>query len=168
METIYIDVYFLINLTVDLLALYFAASFSRVPSTSLRLFFGAFIGAVYAVISILFISSAYISYPLSIFALFAITFVVAGRVGVRRRIRLTVAFFIFELMLGGIVYYGYCFLDKYAYLFGEINDAAESRRMIILSLLILLAIGILKLMIAVFSNTRMWTHTSDTLQTVLW
>ena len=47
--TLYIDVYFLINFTVDILSLYFAAIFSKVPTTSKRIIIAGFLGAVAAV-----------------------------------------------------------------------------------------------------------------------
>ena len=52
MQTLYIDVYFLINFTVDILAIYFAVSFSAVPTTRLRLVLGAVSGAVFATLAI--------------------------------------------------------------------------------------------------------------------
>ena len=52
MKTLYIDVYFLINFTVDVLSLYFAALFSKTPTNKRRLIGGAFAGAVIAVITV--------------------------------------------------------------------------------------------------------------------
>ena len=48
MQTLYIDVYFLINFTVDFLALYFASVFSRVPTSVKRLIFSSLLGALFA------------------------------------------------------------------------------------------------------------------------
>ena len=47
--TLYVDVYFLINFTVDILALYFAAIFSKVPTSTRRLIISAVIGAFFAI-----------------------------------------------------------------------------------------------------------------------
>ena len=49
MRTFYIDVYFLINLTVDILALYFSAIFSKTPTSIKRLLIAGIIGAASAV-----------------------------------------------------------------------------------------------------------------------
>ena len=49
MRTLYIDVYFLINLTVDILSLYFATILSKTPTTTRRLITAAVFGAICAV-----------------------------------------------------------------------------------------------------------------------
>ena len=67
MKTIYIDVYFLINFSVDLLALYFAAMFMKIRATNLRLVLAALVGALYAVIGVLLIDVSYIMYPVASF-----------------------------------------------------------------------------------------------------
>ena len=45
MRTLYIDVYFLINFTVDILALYFSSVFSKTPTNSRRLIISALLCA---------------------------------------------------------------------------------------------------------------------------
>ena len=59
MQTLYIDVYFLINFTVDFIALYFAVTFAKVPSGTRRLLFGALIGALCSVLYVLSPEKAY-------------------------------------------------------------------------------------------------------------
>ena len=53
MRVLYIDVYFLINFTVDLLALYFASLLLHFPVFRWRLTVSALIGACSAAISLL-------------------------------------------------------------------------------------------------------------------
>ena len=65
MTTLYIDVYFLINFCVDILALYFAASFVKIPCTNLRLVISGVIGGGYAVVGILLLDESYLMYPIS-------------------------------------------------------------------------------------------------------
>ena len=53
MQVLYIDIYFLINFTVDLLALYFAAELARVKSTVFRIISSSLIGAFAACVIVL-------------------------------------------------------------------------------------------------------------------
>ena len=48
MKTFYIDVYFLINFTTDILALYFAASLNKIKSSAMRLILAGAFGAAVA------------------------------------------------------------------------------------------------------------------------
>ena len=65
----YIDAYFLINFTVDFLALYFAVRLSKVKTTFFRLFSLCTLGAVIAVFEVLTSANAMIMLLLG-FALF--------------------------------------------------------------------------------------------------
>ena len=66
MKTIYLDVYFLINFTVDLLALHFASAFSKVPIKNYKLILAATVGGLYA-IALVFIPQNSMIFLLSIF-----------------------------------------------------------------------------------------------------
>ena len=53
MQTLYIDVYFLVNFTVNYLSAYFAIVFAKVPSSTKRLFIASLVGALIAVVTVL-------------------------------------------------------------------------------------------------------------------
>lgn len=154
MKTLYIDVYFLINFTVDILALYFSASFSKISTTVPRLIISALIGGMYAVMGILLIENSLLMYPTSLFFLVMMVLITAKGVGTYRRIKYAIAFLFFQIIIGGLVYYGYCALD--GLMLTEKIDGlnSENRSLLILSLLVLLSIGVLKLIISLFGNTR--------------
>lgn len=154
MQTLYIDVYFLINFTVDLLALYFSASFSKIPTTTPRLMIASLVGALYAIFGILLLNNSIVMLPLSILFLIIMVFIVAKGVSTYRRIKYTVSFLIFEILIGGLVYYGYLTLDRYVKDASSFQIGGENRNLLILSLLVLLSIGVLKLIVSFFGNAR--------------
>ncbi len=153
MRTLYIDVYFLINFTVDVLALYFSARLSKIHTTVLRLIIAGSVGAIYAVIGILLIDSRWLMIPLSIFILIFVVVIVAKGVGIYRRLRYAVSFLIFELIIGGLVYCSYCMLSEFVEL-GQVDAGSENRNLLILSLIVLLSIGVLKIIISFFGNVK--------------
>ena len=154
MKTLYIDVYFLINFTVDILALYFSASFSKISTTVPRLIISSLIGGMYAVFGILLLESSSLMYPISLFFLIVMISITAKGAGIYRRIKYAIAFLVFQILIGGLVYFGYCELDKLNLSEKIENLGVENRSLLILSLLVLLSIGFLKLIISLFGNTR--------------
>lgn len=155
MQTLYIDVYFLVNFTVDIIALYFAALFSKVRTSPKRLLLTALFGAAFSV-AIIFLPE---SVPLKLISI-VISVIVIGLIGIkrvspRRHIRFAIAFFIFESLVGGIAYMLYGLLDKY--LSNEVMNfegGAENRRLLIFSMIVLLSIGVFKMIISFFSSSQ--------------
>ena len=91
MKTLYIDVYFLINFTVDLLAIYFASRISRVPVSTRRGILAAIVGGISASV-IVFLESELVSLLLSVLSLVLTVYVAAGKVSARRRGKLLFSF----------------------------------------------------------------------------
>ena len=152
METLYIDVYFLINFTVDILAIYFAVSFSSVPTTKLRLVLGGVFGALFAMAA-LFVDSPLIKLLLSLFFGFVIAKISVKGVRFVRRLKFFFAFVVFETIIGGIVYYAYSMLDKYIYEHIDVDMIdGENRSIFIISIIVLLSVGVFKLFLSVFSS----------------
>lgn len=152
MQTLYIDVYFLINFTVDILAIYFAVSFSAVPTTRLRLVLGAVAGAVFATLAI------FIDLPIvkliSAFLFSVIIAVISVRgASFLRRFKFFFAFIVFETLIGGAVYFGYSLIDKYLYgILNSYESTEENRSLLIIAIVILLSLGVFKLFITVFTS----------------
>ena len=154
METIYVDVYFLINFTVDVLALYFASQFSKISTSAPRLLIAASVGALYAVFGVLLIEKSEIMYLLAVVFLLLMVVITSVGVGFFRRVKYTIAVIIFNVIIGGLVYYGYCLLDNIFDSEELVSAEGENKNLLILSLIVLLSIGVLKLFISVFGNTR--------------
>lgn len=152
METLYVDVYFLVNFTVNLLAAHFAAKMTRITSSLVRLSGIAAIGGVLATLLVLFFDRFLPSALLSVAFLIVSGFLVSGTVRFFRRLRFLLLFVISEMVIGGIVFSAYSLLDQYV---GEkISEVGgeENRRALIFALLILLSIGVFKFMMLLFSS----------------
>ncbi len=155
MKTLYIDVYFLINFTVDLLSLYFAACFSKVPTTAKRLIISSLIGAVIAVGIVFLPETAVLKITASALGLFAMGFIAPKQVSSKRKIKYIFAFVIFEALLGGAVSFLWGVLEKYiSGIFDGAEGGAVNRKMLFLSLIVLLSIGVFKMLVSFFSNTE--------------
>ena len=154
MQTIYIDVYFLINFTVDLLALYFAGEFTKIPIFTPRLLMASFIGAAYAVFGVLFLDSSHVMYLLSVVIIVLSCAISSGRVSMHRKIKYTIAFLLCEIVMGGLVYYAYCLLDKYFDTSDFVASDSGNRKFLIISIILLLSLGALKFLISTISDMR--------------
>ena len=151
MQTLYIDVYFLINFTVNILALYLAALFSKIKSTLPRLLICACIGAVGACIIVLLdLKGAFFALT-SILSAALIVCTFCVKACFMRRIKFFAAFMLFEALIGGLVNFSYTLLDKYIYPKLTPEDfGAENRSILLLALMILLSFGVVKLMFYIF------------------
>ena len=137
MRTLYIDVYFLINFTVDLLALYFASCFSKVPTSTKRLLISSAVGALIAVGVVLLPEYAILKFIIATAGLIAMGFIAPKRVSVRRKLKFVFAFLIFEALLGGAVSFLWGILDKYiSNFFDGAEGGAVNRKMLFLSLIV--------------------------------
>lgn len=152
MQTLYIDVYFFINYTVDLLAFYLSLRLSRVEGSVRRLMLSALIGALHAVAAVLLPVGRLLLLLLGALTLLLTIRVLGGRIGWRRRVRLGAAFLIFETLIGGAVYFGRQLLGDWLTQLGAgVGMGVENRRLLLLSVLVLLTVGVLKLVLAFFS-----------------
>ena len=153
-KTIYIDVYFLINFTVDLLAIYFSSVLSKIKCGIRRMIIASIVGGSYAVLAVLLFDSSAFMYPISVLILIIIVCTVAYRVSVYRKLKYAVSFILFQLLIGGAVYYGYCALSALISLESINAINGTNKKLLILALLVLLAIGMIKLILAFFGNVK--------------
>ena len=100
MKTLYIDIYFLINFCVDILAFYYASNMTHIKSGNVRLFALGIIGGISSVVHILtsylFVTVSNIVISLLLFALIG-----ARRVGFLRKVKFLLLFLIIQLLIGG-------------------------------------------------------------------
>ena len=155
MQTLYVDVFFLINFTIDILSSHFSAKFLHIKTNVTRLFLIGIIGALSAILD-LFLNGGSILKILNIFApLIFSGFLITGKCSISRRLKFVFAFIVTCLTLAGIVYFAYSMLDR---LFADYTPQetvrVENRGALLFSLIILCAIGIFKLINTFFSGAK--------------
>lgn len=156
MQTLYIDVYFLINFTVDTIALYFAARAGKFRLSRRKICLCGGIGAA-AACGCLFLPEplGWLSFPILLLSV-GVACLICGR-GARpvRVLRFALWFALFETLFGGCVYFLYGLLEREV--LPRISDAdggAKDRRFLFLALLILLSYGGVKLAAGLLSGHR--------------
>lgn len=149
MQTLYVDVYFLINFSVDVLSLYFASRIVKIRTTVLRLMLGGILGSIVAIANV-FINNAVVGYITLFLGFIAMMLVTVGGVGLYRRIKFAFCFSISEMLVGGFVYLLYDFLDGFL---PKNSDAegVQNRGLLLLSVIILISVGVFKCLISLFS-----------------
>ena len=153
MRTLYIDVYFLINFTVDLLALYFAAMLSRAPTSTKRLIFASIVGAVFACAIVFLPEYPILKLVLSLLTLVVIAFIAEKKVRFLRRVKFLFCFVMFEALVGGAVTYIWGLFDHYLVdIFSAVKADSVNRKMLFLSVIVLLSIGVFKMLISFLSR----------------
>lgn len=152
MRTLYIDVYFLINFTVDIISMYFASRFSKVPSSTKRLILSSFVGAIIAVLTVLFADGVVLKSVCAAVGLLLMGLITPKKVAAKRRIKFLLSFLIFQAMVGGGVSFIFGILDRYIWGYFEESGGAVNRKMLLFALIILLVIGVFKMLVSFFSN----------------
>ena len=153
LRTLYIDVYFLINLTVDIISLYFATILSKTPTTTRRLIIASVMGALSAVGVIFLPEIPLLKLILGGLSLIFMGMITPKGVSFRRKIKFTMAFLVFEALVGGGVSLIWNLFDKYlSHFFNSADGGALNRKMLFLSLVVLLCIGVFKMLVSFFSN----------------
>ena len=150
MQTVYVDIYFLINFTVDFLSLYFASLLSKIPTTTVRLAIGAILGAATAIIN-LFVSSAWLGYGILVLGLIFMIIASSKKVSLYRRFKFAFFFSIVEMLLGGFVYLLYDFFEKRLKNVYEDVTGGGNSSLLILAVLVLISVGIFKCLVSLFS-----------------
>lgn len=154
MQVLYIDVYFLINLTVDTLALYFSVRLAKCTSSALRLVLGGSVGAVFATLTVLFEISGFLYFLLLFTSALILVLIVGIEFTQLKRLKIFVSFLVLETFLGGFVSFAYSLLDKYLYpMFSNEEFGTENRNFLLLAMIVLMSFGVLKLLFSLFSGT---------------
>ena len=153
MKTFYVDIYFLINFTVDYLALCFSTTFLKISSSVKRLFVASIVGSLYAIAAVLFIDNPIYMIFASVFTIISMIYIVSFGVTFFRKIKLMILFIVFQMFFGGAAYYGFCFLEENLGISFEEPSTHANRNIIIISIIILLAIALIKLIMNLFHTT---------------
>ena len=153
MQVLYVDVYFFINFTVDAAAVTLAAKLLHIKSSLWRISALSAIGALLAVLDAVMVFGNAMRLFAGVLFLISVGILIAQGVPRSRRIKVAFVFLCFEMLLGGIVNYAYVLLDRYMEEVGEYLVAGTAnKKALVFSVLILLAIGVLKLFIMLFSE----------------
>lgn len=155
MRTLYIDVYFLINFTVDILSLYFAAMFSKTPTSTKRLIISSIIGATVAVAAVFLPEVPIIKFTFAAAGLLIMGYIAPKPMRLRRKIKFIFSFLIFTALTGGAVTFIWSLFDKYSgAIFAEASGGVVNRKMLLLSIILLLSIGVFKMLVSFFSSNE--------------
>lgn len=153
MTTLYIDVYFLINFTVDILAACLSVKFLRIRTDIKRLIIIGAVGALCACLDVFLETRLFRSLNMLAFIAF-FCFAIANGITISRRIKACAAFIASEIMIGGTVSFGYTLLDKYLSPYLSVTDNESGNRgALVFSILILFAIGVSRLLMFLFMGT---------------
>ena len=152
MQVLYVDVYFLINFTVDTVALFLSVKLSHARSDIWRLMLCGVLGAIGAIIEALS-SAGFIRILCGIVFYSAVAILAFKEAAFMRRIKLLAVFLCFQMMIGGAVSYAYSLLDSHTEGIEEyFSEGTANRKLLVFSVLILFAIGVLKLFIMLFGE----------------
>ncbi len=150
MQTFYVDIYFFINFTVDILALHFASVLSKVPIKAWKLIALAFFLSLFACVRVLMFEKGNIV-DISGFLLCVLVILIsASRISLSRRLRLVFLFLVFNFLIGGIV----------SFIYDKLNEVIKpdsfnkeiNRTLLLFAIGILFVFGILKLFLSLFAN----------------
>ena len=134
----------MINFSVNGIALYFAAIFSKIPTKPWRIIASALLGGGIAIILLLLFPGDLLpSTVLSLVFLFVTGYLCGEKIRFIRRIKFIFIFLIFEIVVGGFTELTYNLFDYYLRDFvSDVVSEPENRGLLVVSLVILLSVGI--------------------------
>ena len=153
MKIFYVDIYFLINFTVDILSVYLASRLASVRLSAARLILSGAVGAVLACVVVLFdIKGCFFVLMLMLSGILTVL-AAQGYRGTLLFFKVLCGFIIAETVLGGFVTLVYNLLDKY--LAPELSEnelGTKNRGILLLALIVLTAYFIIRLVLMLFSG----------------
>lgn len=144
--TLYIDVYFLINFTVDYLALYFACFIMHLKTSTVRLLISSTVGAVFACLVALFHLHLTVYITVLVLCTVIICIITPKISSLFVCVKLFISFLLLETLFGGMVSMLFSLLDERLspYLSDSVGGV-ENSDILILVCVLLLTYGILRL-----------------------
>lgn len=155
LKTLYIDIYFLVNFTIDLISLYFAALFVKTKVTNIKMIISATFGAFSSCL-IIFLEGSILYILCSIISILLMIVLCTFSLTAKRKMIFGFSFIIFLSVFGGIVSFLWETLSNVFSKYSIKNDVVN-RKMLFLSLIILLSIGVCKMMIAILKSGKIET-----------
>ena len=155
MQTLYIDVYFLINFSVDVLALYFASRLVGHNLHIIRLLLSGTLLSLVVCAYTLFWEEKIYGYFLLICAYLLAMKIFAANGGVWKWVALSLSFLLFSFMIGGVVFWTYSKLNILARKLNiGINNGAENKNVLIFSASLLVAIVVINILISFLQRKK--------------
>ncbi len=155
MQTLYIDVYFLINFSVDLLAMHFAIRLIGSYIHILRLILSCALLSITACIYALYSQGRLWDYILLVLVYFLAIRICCKKREIWKWLALSVCFLLFSFLIGGFVFWGY---SKLSILFKKLNistnNGAENKNILAFSILIFLCICVLNVLISFLERKK--------------
>ena len=152
MRTLYIDVYFLINLAVDTIAIYFGCKLVHIRTTKRRLLLSSLLGALMATVAVLLPEYFIIKVIFILLGPIFISLLAPKEAGVYRRLKLSFAFIVFSALLGGFVNLVWQLLDGFLGDYkATLTGASVNRKLLLMACTVLISLGVIKLLVAFFS-----------------
>ena len=152
MKTLYIDVYFMINFTVDILAIFIALRMVHVKINIRRLIFSGLLGASLAILE-LFLKNKAIHILVAALFVMLITIICCKEVSFFRKIKFLISFYISTFLISGAVNFIYSVMDRYLEKIILKSNESANRKVLVFSLIILMMIGVLRLFVMMFSSS---------------
>lgn len=151
--TFYIDIYFLINFTVDTLAIVFAGAFAGIPGRKLRVILSAITGSLFAVATVLLPEFILLKAFSALLGLASVGSTYCYGTSIKRTVRFCLAFLIFCGLLGGAVSYLFGLFERFlggALL--EFSSKNTNRKLLLIAVAVLISIGVFKMIVAFFAG----------------
>ena len=157
MKTLYIDVYFMINFTVDILAIFVALKMVHLGIRMGRIILCGILGGAFAILE-LFLPIKALEVLLAAIFLLLITQISCIGASWSRRIKFLFSFYISTFLISGIVNFMYQLMDRYVKNIAIESGQSTNKKALAFSLIILLMIGALRLFIMMFSGATNETN----------
>ena len=152
MKTLYIDVYFCVNFLVDVLSVFIALRIIHARIRIKRLILSGVLGGAFAIIE-LFIQSAAIHILIAAIFILLLSIIASNGMSFTRRIKFIISFYLSAFIISGIVNFVYSLLNRFlSDVFEDLSETTNTRA-ILFSLIIMLIIGVLRLIIMMFSDS---------------
>ncbi len=161
MKTLYIDVYFLINFTVDMIAIHFASVISKTRITALRLTVLSCVLSSCAVVAVFLPFQEWATVLGSLFLIPCLFFLFLKNISVVRRFKFCLTFFVLSFLIGGIVYYFYIFLSER--IPENIISTDVNRGLLFLAIVILFVLALIRLSTSLFLSSSSVKYTKVSL-----
>lgn len=152
MDTLYIDVYFFLNFTIDVLAAFFACKLLRIRASLAPLVAIGALGGISAIVEC-FIEGLSFSLLNTLTFLLISMFLIKRGISMKKRFGFILAFFATSMMLGGAISFFYDFIDRnLSDVLDGLTGTGANRTALIFSLVVLISIGVLRIIIMLFSG----------------
>ena len=152
MKTFYVDVYFLINFSVDIISVFFALRLTGAYVKTRRVICAALLGSAFAcVVVLLGIEGMGFAVALLLTSL-GVAFV-SCKASLLMRFKVLVAFMVFETAIGGAVGALFSVMDKYLSPYFDMElSGTENRSLLLLGIVILIIYLLIRLILMIFEG----------------